>query len=172
MKTRLLGAGTLVALALAATAAYAGGFGIDVQAPNPKDARMKDAVVVFQAYGCHGPGAKVTATAEGIVDGKRKSIPLRMKNLGGDAFMLTRQWPKEGRWVLAVTATSPPWVHAGKSHTAKDYVAVPISESGGILVSNPKGEKPVITARRAHSEPLMKVVDKMLKEPEARRAAL
>lgn len=162
------------ALAMAAGAAYGGGFYLEVLAPDAKDARMKDAVVAFKVDGCYGPGARLLGTAEGIVDGKRRTIPLRLKNHGGDTFSVTRQWPKEGRWVLAMTAISPANNPNGKAHIARSYAAVPMTESGAILVTDSKGrnEKARPLVRRPNTESLIQLVDKMLREPEARRAGL
>jgi hypothetical protein len=45
----------------------------------------------------------VTATAIGIVNGERRSIPLELKPLGEPgAYALSQQWPKEGKWVIQV----------------------------------------------------------------------
>ena len=38
---------------------------------------------------------------EGVVDGKRKTIPFQMKSTGATGvYSVTRQWPAEGSWVL------------------------------------------------------------------------
>jgi hypothetical protein len=60
------------------------------------------AVVTIKAVGCHDPAAaKVTATAVGMVNGERRSIPLELKPLGEPgSYALSQQWPKEGKWVI------------------------------------------------------------------------
>ena len=60
------------------------------------------AVVTIKAVGCHDPAAaKVTATAIGVVNGERRTIPLELKPLGEPgAYALSQQWPKEGKWVI------------------------------------------------------------------------
>jgi hypothetical protein len=43
----------------------------------------------------------VTATAVGVVNGERRSIPLELKPLGEPGvYALSQQWPKEGKWVI------------------------------------------------------------------------
>ena len=56
----------------------------------------------MKAFGCHEPEkARVTGTAEGIVDGKRRSIPLKLAALSEPGmFALTEQWPTGGKWVI------------------------------------------------------------------------
>ena len=76
-----------------------------MQLGNPEanaEARKMNAAVVIKAAGCHDPAtAKVTATAIGVVNGERRTIPLEVKALGGAGeFALTQQWPKEGKWVI------------------------------------------------------------------------
>jgi len=95
---------TLVTLMLAcAGQMFAGGFWLQVGNPeaNPAAAKM-GAVVTIKAVGCHDPAtAKVTATAVGVVNGERRTIPLELKPLGEPgAYALSQQWPKEGRWVI------------------------------------------------------------------------
>jgi hypothetical protein len=91
-----------------ALAAYAGGFWISIQNPSTlKDAAAKNAVVLVRADGCHNPAeANITATAEGLVNGVRRSIPLKLEPVSQPAtFAITRQWPAEGVWVLNLTGT-------------------------------------------------------------------
>jgi hypothetical protein len=95
-----------------ASAASAGGFGLMARRasgdPNPK---VKGAALLVQADGCHGPGATVTATAEGIVHGRRRSIPLRLTKVATDpagvvTYAVRRQWPAAGAWVVSLTGVS------------------------------------------------------------------
>ena len=162
------------ALTFCAGAAYAGGFWLEVETPKPGDARMKNAVLVFRAEGCHGPGSSISGTAEGIVNGKRKSIPLTFKSPATETFTITRQWPKEGRWALAVTAASKSWTHQGQTHQAKSSIVVELTDSGAVLVSDPKGNsgRSEIVVRRPQRETLAELVEKTLKGYQTRRAAL
>ena len=106
---------TIVTLMLAcAGQMFAGGFWLQLGNPeaNPAAGKM-GAVVVIKAVGCHDPAAaKVTATAIGVVNGERRSIPLELKPLGEPgAYALSQQWPKEGKWSFswwaAMTSSSP-----------------------------------------------------------------
>ena len=87
-------------LLLAANAA-AGGFFLSIHAPDPKVAD-RDAILTVEAQGCQDYSqAHVTGTAEGTVDGKRRSIALELAATGRPgAYMVRRQWPERGKWVL------------------------------------------------------------------------
>ena len=108
---RICGLTVLVVL-LSASAALAGGFGLDVQQPTDRtNPKTRDAVLLISPGGCHGPGATVSATAEGLVNGRRQSMPLRLTTVQTDkagitTYALRRQWPGEGSWVLSFTGTS------------------------------------------------------------------
>ncbi len=99
----------VLALALgSAITTYAGGFWISIQNPTTvKDAVAKNAVVLVRLDGCHNPAdATVTATAEGLVNGQRRSIPLKLEPVSQPAtYAVAPQWPAEGRWVLNFSAT-------------------------------------------------------------------
>ena len=48
------------------------------------------------------------ATAEGVVNGARKSIPLKLLSLSAaGTFAVTREWPDEGTWVIKMVAVNP-----------------------------------------------------------------
>ena len=95
---------TIVTLMLAcAGQMFAGGFWLQAGNPEANPAAGKlGAVVIIKAVGCHDPAtAKVTATAVGVVNGERRSIPLELKPLGEPGvYALSQQWPKEGKWVI------------------------------------------------------------------------
>ena len=59
-------------------------------------------VLLVHAYSCHAPtDATVRASAEGVVNGKRKTIPLELQSTGAlGVYSVARQWPAEGSWVL------------------------------------------------------------------------
>ena len=95
---------TIVTLMLAcAGQIFAGGFWLQPGNPeaNPAAGKM-GAVVIIKAVGCHDPAsAKVTATAIGVLNGERRTIPLELKPLGEPGvYALTQQWPREGKWVI------------------------------------------------------------------------
>jgi hypothetical protein len=67
---------------------------------------MKDVALIVRTYGCHQPeDAKVTVTAEGIVDNHRQSMPVDLKADAKGVYTIQRQWPSEGKWVLVLTGT-------------------------------------------------------------------
>jgi hypothetical protein len=85
----------------------AGGFYLQLGNPEASaEARKANAVLTIQATGCHDPAtATLTATAVGIVNGKRQSIPLQVTKLSETGmFALSQQWPKDGKWVIELVA--------------------------------------------------------------------
>lgn len=70
-------------------------------------ARSIHAVLTVKPGGCLAPDSTtVTGTAAGIVNGKRRSIPLKLTPLPeAGLYAVTLQWPAEGKWVLQFTAT-------------------------------------------------------------------
>jgi hypothetical protein len=85
----------------------AGGFFLQLGNPEASaEARKNNAVLTIKATGCHDPAtAQLTATAVGMVNGKRQSIPLTVTKLSGPGmFALSQQWPKEGKWVIELVA--------------------------------------------------------------------
>lgn len=96
---------TMMLAAFLAANAYGGGFWLTLGNPaaNP-EAQAAKAVVTIMPTGCHNPAeAKVTATAEGVVNGKRVSSPVKVTALGRKGLhAIARQWPAEGKWALRV----------------------------------------------------------------------
>ena len=85
---------------------YAGGFQLAVQAPPSDYTHVKGAVLLVRTYGCHTPAdANVTATAEGIVNGRRTSVPLELTPDEKGVYAITQQWQSEGTWILSFTGT-------------------------------------------------------------------
>ena len=97
----------LLATLLPMSVALAGGFGLIVEEPSPSnDPRLKEVVLIVRPYGCKQPAdAVIEGTAEGIVNGKRQSLPLRFTLTSHGVYAVKRQWPKEGVWVLAISGT-------------------------------------------------------------------
>jgi hypothetical protein len=88
---------------------WAGGFYLTLGNPEASpEARKLNAVLTIKAAGCHDPAAaKLTATAIGMVNGERREVPLKLDALATPGmYALTQQWPKEGRWVIKLTATN------------------------------------------------------------------
>ena len=85
--------------------AIAGPPWISIEHPvNPYDATTKNAFLVVHAFHHGTPTAfPVTGTAEGLVKGDRRSIPLAFTPTSRTgAYALSRQWPNEGTWTLVV----------------------------------------------------------------------
>src|SRR3989442_15902971 len=85
------------------TLASAGQVSLEFAKPeaNP-EAKAKSAVVVVRMVGCHDAAkAKYTVTAEGLVNGERKSVPLTAIALSEPGtYAIKREWPANGSWVL------------------------------------------------------------------------
>lgn len=129
-----------------APAAVAGGFGLSARLPtghpNPK---AKGAALLVQAEGCHGPGATVTATAEGIVNGRRRSVPLRLTKVATDStgvitYAVARQWPTRGVWVLALTGVSRAAAPAGKGEAVTCRALLELGSNGRIPAAGGDGQ--------------------------------
>lgn len=86
--------------------AKAGGFQISVQTPDAAKMSIKDAVLVVRTFGCMQPAdANVTIKAEGIVSGRRQSVPVELQADQTGIYAIRQQWPSEGKWVLVLTGT-------------------------------------------------------------------
>jgi hypothetical protein len=104
---------TLIALLAclgAARPALAGPPWISIELPaNPYDA-SRGAFLLVHAYH-HGTPVidLISGTAEGIVNGERRTITLEFSSSGrDDVRALKKMWPDEGVWTLVITATQAP----------------------------------------------------------------
>lgn len=96
----------LVLSAAAATPALAGPPWLSIELPaNPLDASTKGAFLVVRTYHHDRTMAfPIEARAEGIVNGKRTSIPLTLERTSQEgAYALRKAWPDAGDWVLVIT---------------------------------------------------------------------
>jgi hypothetical protein len=99
-----------LSLLLLSLPAIAGGFYIELGTPSAsKETAARDASLVARLTGCHQPErGTLRGTAEGVVNGKRQSIPIKVAALPKTGMFAVQQtWPKEGQWVLHLTATHP-----------------------------------------------------------------
>jgi hypothetical protein len=66
---------------------------------------MKSAAFVFRINGCADLSkAQVAATAEGSVNGERRSTPLRVvTGQPAGVYAVSQQWGAEGKWVVSIT---------------------------------------------------------------------
>ena len=75
--------------------------------PSPFDRTTRDAFLLVHAFH-HGTPMNfpVAGKAEGLVDGKRRSIKLDFTATSRQGvYALRKQWPSEGNWVLAIDVT-------------------------------------------------------------------
>lgn len=96
--------------ALFAAPLFAGALMLEVADPqtNP-EALAKHAVVLARVSACSSPEKTVvSATAEGIVDGHRKTLPLKPIKLATPGwYAVTREWPDDGVWSVRIVVTHP-----------------------------------------------------------------
>src|SRR2546425_8037566 len=106
-----------LALAALATALFAapglakGPPWISIELPvNPYDQSMRGAFLLVHAFHHQPPtGFIVTGTAEGIVNGERRSLKLAFTETSREGvYALKRSWPEEGTWTLVITANQGP----------------------------------------------------------------
>ena len=104
---RLAVIGVLAAssFALAAAAPMFGPPWISIETPpNPFDATSRGAFLVVHTYH-HGEvvASGVSGSAEGIVSGSRRTIPLVFDTTTRrGSYALRKQWPTEGTWMLVI----------------------------------------------------------------------
>jgi hypothetical protein len=116
----------LFALSILAAPLFAGALLLEIGNPAAnREALAKQAVLVARITACHSPEkTTVTATAEGLVNGVRSSIPLKVIALStAGTFAVAREWPEQGTWAVKMTATNPDY---------KDYatsVVIPIQKN-------------------------------------------
>ena len=142
----------------AAGPAHAGPPWISIELPaNPHHASTRDATLLVRAYH-HSTAlnAPLIGVAEGIVDGKRISLPLALRatNQPG-VFAVTTPLPKGGTWIMAITLSE------SKQSTATALVTVdpqgrivsidvPSNRSpDGWVVPRPVGQRDIEAALRA-----------------------
>ena len=103
--------------------------GNPVAAALPHGVVKKDIGMAVRAENCAGSTqVQITGTAEGIVDGARRSIPVRVvagATLG--TFAISRDWPAQGTWVVSLT---------GRCGSSTASAVVPIGPSGFIRESS------------------------------------
>ena len=117
-------------LAAAAITALAGGFVVTLEQPQGAG---KDTVVVARIYGCQDPmKATVSATAEGVVNGQRRSIPLHLTaNDKKDTYEIKREWPSEGTWAISVR---------GQANGLSSAALLPLGSGGELKTVRPGGK--------------------------------
>jgi hypothetical protein len=126
--TRFLALGSL----LATTAAF-GPPWISIEYPaNPYDSGSKGAYLLVHAFH-HGTPVNfpVSGTAEGIVNGERRTVSLEFKNTTRPGvYALHKQWSSDGVWTLVLGVTQGD----GEMNTVK--AVVELDPNGQILAVN------------------------------------
>src|SRR5207249_3213310 len=120
-RTRSLGLAAALVTLLAAPA-LAGPPWISIELPvNPYDQSMRGAFLLVHSLHHGTPtGYIVTGTAEGIVNGERRSMKLEFSETSRDGvYALKRMWPTDGVWTLVIKANEWP-----------DDAATPVVELG------------------------------------------
>lgn len=148
-------AGLLTALSL-----LAGALVVEIGNPaaNP-EALSKHATLVARTTACHSPEkTSMTATAEGLVDGQRRSIPLKLIPLSAPGtFAITHEWPSSGTWAVKIVARNPDY---------KDYAT-------GVLVRFNGGSEEWSSVKHYFHEPTNSEIAAMLDtRPGVDRASL
>ena len=114
---------SLAAAALFATTAFvsAGPPWISIEYPaNPYDSASRGAVLLVHTFH-HGAaiGYPVSGTAEGIVNGARRTVSLEFKPTSRPGvYALHKQWANDGVWTLVIAATQG----AGEGNTVSAVV--------------------------------------------------
>ena len=74
--------------------------------PNPFDSASRDAFVIVRTYHHGHPNQlAVTATAEGLVRGERRSVKLNVDNTSRTGvFAIKKQWSNDGVWTLVIVS--------------------------------------------------------------------
>ena len=109
-RMRSFGVATVLSALLAAPA-LAGPPWISIELPaNPYDQATRGAFLLVHAFHHGQPvGYLLTGTAEGIVNGERRSIKLEFSETTRDGvYALKRMWPSDGVWALVIKANQGP----------------------------------------------------------------
>ena len=80
---------------------------VSIESPaNPYDPTTRSAAFLVHALSFENTPATrgVAGTAEGLVGGVRKTLPLRLDTTSHPGvFAVAKQWPSEGTWLLRIT---------------------------------------------------------------------
>jgi hypothetical protein len=91
--------------AVFAVLAMAGGFTFTIGSPvAAQEFPAKTAMFAFRTEGCTEPGkSQITATAEGMVRGARRSVVLKVAAMQRPGvYAVYQTWGNEGRWVVVL----------------------------------------------------------------------
>jgi hypothetical protein len=98
----------MVALALSvslASSAVAGGIHARIEGPAPDGVTYTARTIAVEP----GDALEPWASAEGVVDGKRHSVLIRLQPTSEHGvYRFTRTWPKQGEWMIRLSLGHPP----------------------------------------------------------------
>ena len=155
-----LRAGLTLSLLLVVAAVAPGGFEVSVEIPS-STSNLKNAQLIVRAVGCHEPAkANISATAEGIVNGKRQSIKLKMRPVSAGVYGIERQWPSRGAWAIAITGSYRGQIRSAIVPVGADGVVATKTAGGtsepALVKVRGKMPKATIEAVLASAEPIVK----------------
>jgi hypothetical protein len=62
---------------------------------------FKKSFMAVRVEGCPDPSrASITGSAEGLIGGKRQTVPLNLLALSPGVYSVPQNWPQDGTWVL------------------------------------------------------------------------
>ncbi|PYP79971.1 MAG: hypothetical protein DMD35_06560 [Gemmatimonadetes bacterium] len=105
--------GAILLLSGAASSSHAawfkGGPWISIETPiNPYDVPARGALFLVHTFHHAVPtNLTVEARAEGLVDGKRRTVPLSPSALRTGTFAVRNEWGARGTWSVLIVATQP-----------------------------------------------------------------
>jgi hypothetical protein len=100
----------LLGLSVIAGSLMAGALAVQITDPaGNAEAVSKNIAIVAQTTACHEPEkTQITASAEGVVNGVRRTIPLKIVALSATGtYGISRDWPATGTWVVRIVAKNP-----------------------------------------------------------------
>ena len=124
-----------VLLSVLAAPAFSGGwFVISLGSPSAHaNPVAREAAFVVRIYGCSAALTKLEATAEGIVDRQRRSVPLTLTPVGS-ALKMNGTWGHHDFAVPAPSGTNGNWVIKVVAFTGWETKSVLVPVSEGKLV--------------------------------------
>jgi hypothetical protein len=87
--------------------AHAEGFTFVIGSPvASQQFQFKTASFVFRTEGCNSGVPQISATAEGVVKGERKSVELKVApGAKPGIYAVFQNWPPEGQWIVNLRGT-------------------------------------------------------------------
>ncbi|HMA23660.1 MAG TPA: hypothetical protein VKP00_06690 [Gemmatimonadaceae bacterium] len=120
---------------------------LSIESPvNPFDPATRGAVLLVHAITREGPPAvsALTGSAEGIVNGARRTIPLRLDTTPvPGVFAVRRQWPAEGTWLLRVSMQNTTALVSLAGDGRVEGVRVPTQHASGVDLPRAVSDKEI-----------------------------